>query len=90
MQDCIMLCQPIINQSDTTRGDHFLMGFCQRFEYLFGQEFCTPNLHLHCHIADCLRDYGPAHTTWCFSFEHCNGILGSMPINNESLAIEKV
>ena len=36
-----------------------------------------------------LNDYGPAHTTWCFSFECCNGILGSMPNNNKSLDIEK-
>ena len=49
----------------------------------------TINLHLHCHLADCLRDYGPAHSTWCFSFERFNGILVATPNNNRSLQIEK-
>ena len=89
VQACIILCQPIISQSDIDRGDRFLVEFCQRFQTLYGQECCTPNMHLHCHVADCLRDYGPAHSTWCFSFERCNGILGSMPNNNKSLDIEK-
>ena len=80
---------PIISQSDIYKGDHFLMEFCHRFEQIYGKEYCTPNMHLHCHIAECLLDYGPAHTRWCFSFERCNGIFGGMPNNNKSLAIEK-
>ena len=46
-------------------------------------------MHLHCHIAECLRDYGPAHATWCFSFECYNGILGRIPNNNQSLDVER-
>lgn len=89
VQACIILCQPFISHSDIDRGDHFLLEFCRQFEQLCGKEYCTPNMHLRCHIAECLYDYGPAHTTWCFSFERCNGILGNMPNNNKSLAIEK-
>lgn len=89
VQACIILSQPIITISDINRGDDFIIEFCHRFEQLYGKEYCTPNMHLHCHIAECLRDYGPAHATWCFSFERCNGILGRMPNNNKSLVIEK-
>lgn len=38
---------------------------------------------------ECLRDYGPAHSTWCFSFERYNGVLGATPNNNRSLQVEK-
>lgn len=66
-----------------------MLEFCQVFENLYGAESCTINLHLHCHIAECLRDYGPAHSTWCFSFERYNGVLGGMPNNNRTLQVEK-
>ena len=89
VQACLLLCQQRITPEDIKRGDHFLLEFCKQHEELYGPNHCTPNMHLHCHIAECLYDYGPAHSTWCFSFERCNGILGSMPNNNKSLEIEK-
>ena len=89
VQACLIFSQLTITNSDISRGDRFLIEFCQKFEQLYGKNHCTPNMHLHCHIAECCKDYGPAHTTWCFSFERCNGILGAMPNNNKSLAIEK-
>ena len=89
VQACTLLCQPLIKPVDIRKGDEFLVQFCKKYEQLYGSRYCTPNMHLHCHIADCLYDYGPAHATWCFSFERCNGILGSMPNNNKSLEVEK-
>ena len=89
VQVCLIFSQLTITNSDISRGDCFLIEFCQKFEQIYGKNYCTPNMHLHCHIAECCKDYGPAHTTWCFSFERCNGILGAKPNNNKSLAIEK-
>lgn len=89
VQACIFLCQPLISHADINKGDLFIMEFCKEFEKLYGPNKCSPNMHLHCHIAECLRDYGPAHATWCFSFERYNGILGSIPNNNKSLDVEK-
>ena len=66
-----------------------MIEFCQAFENLYGPESCTINLHFHCHLADCLRDYGPVHAMWCFSFERYNGILGGTPNNNRQLQLEK-
>ena len=89
VQTCIHICQPSVTQDSIKKIDEYLLSFCQSFENLYGTLSCTINLHLHCHLADCLRDYGPAHGTWCFSFERLYGILGRTPNNKESLQIEK-
>ena len=44
-------------------------------------------MHLHLHLKETLFDYGPAHATWCFSFERYNGILASVP-NNKNVEIQ--
>ena len=62
-----------------------LLNFCQKFEHLYGKERCTPNLHLHSHLKDCLLDYGPAHSFWCFSFERYNGLLGAYHTNKKAI-----
>jgi len=31
---------------------------------------------------------GPLHGFWLFSFERCNGVLGSQPHNNRSIEIQ--
>ena len=90
VQACILICQPLISNADIDRADQLLLEFCKRFETIYGPESCTINLHLHCHLAECLRDYGPAHAAWSFSFERCNGLLGRMPSNKRSLQIEKI
>jgi len=80
----------LITHGDIDKADLLLREFCQAVEKLYGPDSCTMNLHLHCHIAECLHDYGPAHATWCFSFECYNGVLGDTPNNNSrSLDIEK-
>ena len=85
---CMLISQPITTHTIIDRADKFLMEFCEAFENLYGSESCTINLHLHCHLADCLRDYGPVHAMWCFSFERYNGILGGTPNNNRQLQLE--
>ena len=42
-------------------------------------------MHLHMHLRECLLDYGPPHTFWCFSFERYNGILGSYHTNKREI-----
>ena len=89
VQASCIVCQPVLSQNDISVMDNFFQEFCQEFERLFGPEACTINLHLHCHLADCLRDYGPSQSTWCFGFERLNGILGNTPTNMKNLQIEK-
>ena len=45
-------------------------------------------MHLHCHLAECIKDFGPVYAFWCFSFERYNGILGSYRHNNSALPIQ--
>ena len=59
-----------------------MMRFCTMFEALCGKEKCTPNMHLHGHLQDCILDYGPVFSFWCFSFERYNGIMGDYHTNN--------
>ena len=64
------------------------MKFGERFECLYGKQAVTPNMHLHCHLKECVIDCGPVHSFWCFSFERFNGILGSMQVNGRSVEVQ--
>lgn len=77
-----------MKKTDVDAADALLKKFCTKFEELYGAENCTPNLHLHLHLKDCLMDFGPPHAFWCFAFERCNGILGSLHTNNKSIEIQ--
>ena len=52
--------------------------FCRQFEDLYGAERCTPNMHMACHLKDCMLDYSVLSAFWCFPFERMNGILEGM------------
>jgi hypothetical protein len=68
---------------------HFLLlKFGRECQKIYGNHFCTPNMHLHCHLKDVIKDFGPIHSFWCFSFEHYNGILGSFTTNNRSIELQ--
>ena len=45
-------------------------------------------MHLHCHLHECIKDYGPIYSFWLFSFEHYNGILGDFPTNKKSIGVQ--
>ena len=81
---CSLLSRRVISKNDITTADLLLLNFCEKHELLYGKETCTPNLHLHLHLKDCLLDYGPSHTFWCFAFERVNGILGSFHTNKKA------
>ena len=87
---CILICQPTRTKDVIKKIDEYFFSICQTFQNLYGTASCTINLHLHCHLGECLRDYGPVHDTWCFSFKRLNGILRRMPSNKKSLQIEKM
>ena len=85
---CQYLCKPILTNDDMIRSDFLLLKFGRECQNLYGDNFCTPNMHLHCHLKDIIRDYGPIHSFWCFSFERYNGILGSFTTNNRSIELQ--
>ena len=85
---CRRLCQKTLSQADLTIADGLLLKFCKKCVDLYGPRSITPNMHLHCHLADCIRDFGPCHSFWLFSFERYNGILGKEPNNNRSVELQ--
>ena len=82
---CFILTQRMIKISDVTTADNLLEKFCKQVEILYGDKYCTPNMHLHLHLKQTILDFGPAHATWCFAFERMNSMLGSFPTNNKSV-----
>ena len=77
-----LLCCKVITKEECKEADQKLMRFCVMFEALCGKEKCNPNMHLHGHLQDCILDYGPVFSFWCFSFERYNGMLGNYHTNN--------
>ena len=80
---CRRLCSRYLSVGNAKVADRLLLDFCRMFESLYGDQFVTPNMHLHGHLLDCILDYGPVYSFWLFSFERQNGILGSYKTNKK-------
>ena len=87
VQACNLICKKKISLAECTQAQNFIIEFCKEFEILYGKENLVINMHLACHLMDCLLDYGPVHGFWCFGFERFNGILGSFPNNHQNVSI---
>ncbi|XP_035679990.1 uncharacterized protein LOC118418252 [Branchiostoma floridae] len=87
---CKKICQPVVRESEINYADAAFVTFGKKVEHsnLFGNSFVTPNMHLHCHLKQCVLDYGPVYGFWLFSFERYNGILGSECTNNRGIEIQ--
>ncbi|CAC5425177.1 unnamed protein product [Mytilus coruscus] len=77
-----------VTEADIRQYEDSILQFCKEFEAKYGKERVTPNMHLHYHLSDCIRDYGPVYSFWLFSFERYNGHLGSLPKNNRSVELQ--
>ena len=71
-----LLCRRALGKDDISLADALLLQFCRRFELIYGPHAVTPNIHLHTHLVECVRDYGPMSSFWLFAFERFNGLLG--------------
>ena len=85
---CKYLCQPLISEHDLDVAHRLLVKFCKEVEKLYGADFITPNMHLHCHLKQSVKDYGSVYAFWLFSFERFNGILADFPTNKKSIVIQ--
>ena len=77
-----LLCLQSLSEEDVSLADALLLTFCRRFENLHGPSSVTPNMHMHAHLSECVKDFGPLSSLWLFSFERFNGLLGDLPTNN--------
>lgn len=48
---CCLLLQPFISYADLDKADKCLIKFCKAFEDLYGEDHCTPNIHMHLHVS---------------------------------------
>lgn len=87
IQACHMICKKRVSLSECKQGQAFIVEFCKSFENLYGKENLVINMHLACHLHECMMDYGPLHAFWCFGFERFNGILGSYPNNHQNISV---
>lgn len=72
--DCLSLWgQTIISHREIEYGHLAMKDFLNKLESVWGPEIATPNMHMHLHIKECLLDYGPLYSFWCFPFERLNG-----------------
>ena len=88
VQACQILTSPMISLEAAERGHRLLVEFCTKFEELYGSHRVTPNMHLHTHVVDCIKDYGPVYSFWLFSFERYNGLLGNFRTNQRSVELQ--
>ena len=74
---CFLFLQPSISQHDL----NYILFYFVQHETLHGKENYTPNMHMHIHLCNSVKNFGPACAFWCFPFERFNGILGSFQNN---------
>lgn len=88
----VLACQKLskreISEHDVVVADLLLLQFCKKVLEIYGPEALTPNIHFHCHLASCIREFGPIHSYWLFPFERYNGLLGNQPTNNRSIELQ--
>lgn len=65
---CRILCKNTLSHGDIDLADALLLHFCKRVERLYGGDVITPNMHLHCHLKQVIKDYGPIQEIWLFFF----------------------
>ena len=82
---CRILCKHQLSQSDIDLFDVLLIRFCQHAQALYGDNFITPNMHMHAHLKSVVEDYAPVFGFWLFSFERYNGILSNQSNNHRDI-----
>ena len=85
---CKYFCQLVISDQDLSIAHNLIVKFCNEAEKLYGSEFVSPNMHLHCHLQQSIRDYGSIYGFWLFSFERFNGMLADFPTNKRSIVVQ--
>ena len=85
---CRKLYKFSITLDDIKIADELLLRFCKQTVEIYGDEAISPNMHMHCHLSSCIKEFGPLHTFWLFPFERYNGILEEQPTNNRSVELQ--
>ena len=85
---CCLLCRRTLSDENLSEADALINDFWTYFVELYGKESCTMNIHLHGHLTECIRNYGPVNSFWCFAYERMNGVLGAYHTNNHHVSVQ--
>ena len=80
--------QPALTNSDISRLGCLLKSHHWYFERIYGKFEVSVNYHMALHFPDIIKDFGPPHSFWCFSFERMNGVLSGLPTSNRYIELE--
>ncbi len=84
---CRLITQPIVSLTEASRADEMFQNFGKGIEREFGPQSVKPNMHMHCHLYECIDDFGSVKTFWLYPFERYNGNLGDFHTNNFSMEV---
>ena len=85
---CSIYCSSILTIQDINRADELMKSFFVAAQTLYGPSFLSINIHLHLHLQEVFKDYGPCYGYWLFSFEWYNGMLGKYNTNYLSIKLQ--
>ena len=85
---CVYLCRPYVTAMDISKAEELFFKFGSKVEQLYGKTFVTPNMHMQCHLPDCVRDFGAVQSFWCFAFERFNGEISDIHTNHRGIEIQ--
>ncbi len=84
---CRLITQPVLSMIDAKNADKLFQDFGRGIEKVFGPKSVKPNMHMHCHLYECIDDFGSVYSFWLYPFERYNGNLGDFHTNNHSMEI---
>ncbi len=82
-----MITQPIVSLTEAKAADVLFQEFGKGIEREFGPASVKPNMHMHCHLYECIDDFGSVYSFWLYPFERYNGNLGDFHTNNVSMEV---
>ncbi|OAD65558.1 hypothetical protein PHYBLDRAFT_165963 [Phycomyces blakesleeanus NRRL 1555(-)] len=80
---CCLLIKPTITFDEVNTAHQFLQTFCTRCDEPYNAKILTCNMHLHLHLRDTIRDFGPVYSYWLFGFERFNRLLKNLKTNRK-------
>ncbi len=84
---CRLITQPIVSLTEAKKADELFQEFGKGIERVFGRKSVKPNMHMHCHLYECIDDFGSVYSFWLYPFERYNGNLGDFHTNNHSMEV---
>ncbi|OAD75581.1 hypothetical protein PHYBLDRAFT_166812 [Phycomyces blakesleeanus NRRL 1555(-)] len=74
---------PSITFSDLDDAHQLLQEFCNGCKCIYTANVLTCNMHLHPHLRETVRDFGPVYRYWLFGFERYKGLIKNVSTNRK-------